>query len=91
MQERSLPGLGLSNLRNVPSVQPSLTGNIVFANEAIVDTVFQLSKVDEKSLMNILAEVSAVKSLKTTRTKANAAFFRDSFGGLHLMCGGGHD
>ena len=49
------------------ALQASLTGNIVFANEAIVDTVFQPSKVDDKTVKDILAEIDVVKSLKTAR------------------------
>ena len=49
------------------ALQASLTGNIVFANGAIVDTVFQPSKVDETIVVDILAEIDCVKSLKTAR------------------------
>jgi len=51
------------------ALQVSLTGNIVFANKAIVDTVFQPSKVDDQTVVDILAEINTVKSLKTARTK----------------------
>jgi len=51
------------------ALQASLTGNIVFANEAIVDTVFQPSKVDDQTVMDILAEISTVKSLKNAHDK----------------------
>ena len=49
------------------ALQASLTGNIVFANEAIVDMVFQPSKVDETTVVDVLAEIDCVKSLKTAR------------------------
>jgi len=51
------------------ALRVSLTGNIVFANEAIVDTVFQPSKVDDQTVMDILAEINTVKTLKTARNK----------------------
>ena len=51
------------------ALQAPLTGNIVFANEAIVDTVFQPSKVDDQTVVDILTEISTVKSLKTARNK----------------------
>ena len=51
------------------ALQASLTGNIVFANEAIVDTVFQPSKVDDQTIMDILTEINTVKLLKTARNK----------------------
>lgn len=49
------------------ALQASLTGNVVFANEAIVDTIFHPSKVDDKIVMDILADINDVKSLKTAR------------------------
>jgi len=51
------------------ALQVSLTGNIVFANEAIVGTVFQPSKVNDQTVMDILAEINTVKYLKTARNK----------------------
>jgi len=42
--------------------QVSSTGNIVFANEAIVDTVFQPSKVDDQTVIDILAGINTVGS-----------------------------
>ena len=45
--------------------EESLTGNVVFANEAIVDAVFQPSKVDDRTVREILAEINVDKSLKT--------------------------
>ena len=49
------------------ALQASLTGNIVFANESIVDTIFQPSKVADNTMVDILAEIGVVKSLKTAR------------------------
>ena len=49
------------------ALQASLTGNIVFANDAIVDTIFQPSKVDDNTVVEILAEIDSIKSLKTAR------------------------
>jgi len=47
------------------ALKESLTGNVVFANEAIVDAVFQPSKVDDQTVRDILAEINIQKSLKT--------------------------
>ena len=47
------------------ALQASLTGNVVFANEAIVDSVFQPSKVDDQTALDILSEIDDDKSLKT--------------------------
>jgi len=49
------------------ALQASLTGNIVFANEAIVEAIFQPSKVDGQTIETILAEVNDDKTLKTAR------------------------
>jgi len=49
------------------ALQASLTGNIVFANEAIVDVVFQPSKVDDQTVADILAEIDGDQSLKAAR------------------------
>ena len=46
------------------ALQESLTGNIVFADEAIVDAIFQPSKVDDQIIVDILAELNADKNLK---------------------------
>jgi hypothetical protein len=49
------------------ALQESLTGNIVFANEAIVEAIFQPSKVDDQTIVDILAEMKSAKPLKTAR------------------------
>ena len=49
------------------ALQESLTGNIVFANEAIVEAIFQPSKVDDRTVVDILAEMKVVKALKVAR------------------------
>jgi hypothetical protein len=49
------------------ALQASLTGNIVFANEAIVDAIFQPSKVEDKTVKDILAEIKVDKALKSAR------------------------
>jgi len=54
------------------ALQASLTGTMVFANEAIVDTVFQPSKVDDQTVVDILSEI---KFLKTARNKVLSTKF----------------
>ena len=49
------------------ALQESLTGNIVFANEAIANTIFEPSKVENQIVVDILAEIDDVKSLKAAR------------------------
>ena len=49
------------------ALQESLTGNIVFANEAIVNAIFQPSKVDDQIIVDILAELNEDKDLKAAR------------------------
>ena len=49
------------------ALQASLTGNVVFANEAIVDAVFQPSKVDDQTVTDILAEIKENAELKAAR------------------------
>jgi hypothetical protein len=49
------------------ALQESLTDNVVFANEAIVHAVFQPSKVDNQTVMDILAEINHDKPLKKAR------------------------
>ena len=49
------------------ALQVSLTGNIVFANEAIVEAIFQPSKVDGQIVADILAEINNDKILKAAR------------------------
>jgi hypothetical protein len=49
------------------ALQESLTGNVVFANEAIVDELFQPAKVDDQVVLDILAEINDDKPLKTAR------------------------
>jgi len=61
----------------VPSTQPvgstqralqaSLTDNVVFANEAIVHAIFQPLKVDDQTVVDILAEINRNKPLKAAR------------------------
>ena len=46
------------------ALQASLTGNVVFANEAIVDAVFQPSKVDDHTVSDILVEIKENTELK---------------------------
>ncbi len=49
------------------ALQESLTGNIVFANEAIVDAIFQPSKVDDQVILDIFVEMNEDKILKAAR------------------------
>jgi len=49
------------------ALQESLTGNVIFGNEAIVDAVFQPSKVEDQTVMDILFEINADTSLKNAR------------------------
>ena len=49
------------------ALQASLTGNVVFANEAIVDAVFQPPKVDGQTVTEILAEINENAELKAAR------------------------
>ena len=49
------------------ALQESLTNNIVFANEAIVHAIFQPSKVDDKTVVDILAKFNHDNSLKAAR------------------------
>jgi hypothetical protein len=49
------------------ALQASLTGNVVFANEAIVDAIFQPSKVDDQTVVDILAEMNVDTDLKAAR------------------------
>ena len=49
------------------ALQESLTNNVVFANEAIVNAIFQPEKVDDQTVTNILAEIHRDKSLKAMR------------------------
>ncbi len=46
------------------ALQESLTNNVVFANEEIVHAIFQPSKVDDETVINILAEINDDESLK---------------------------
>jgi hypothetical protein len=52
------------------ALQASLTGNVLFKNEAIVDAIFQPSKVEDQTVKEILTELIADKSLKDARDKA---------------------
>ena len=49
------------------ALQESLIGNIVFANEAIVDAIFQPSKVDDRIIVDILSGLNDDKFLKEAR------------------------
>ena len=49
------------------ALQESPTGNIVFADEAIVDAIFQPSKVDDQIIVDILSELNDDKILKAAR------------------------
>jgi hypothetical protein len=49
------------------ALQASLTNNVVFANEAIVHAIFQPSKVDDQTVVDILAEINVDKPLKAAR------------------------
>ena len=49
------------------ALQESLTGNIVFANEAIVDAIFQPSRVDDQIIVDILSEMNKDNILKAAR------------------------
>ena len=49
------------------ALQESLTGNVVFANEAIANAIFEPSKVENQIVVDILAEINDDKSLKTAR------------------------
>ena len=49
------------------ALQESLTDNVVFANEAIVEAIFQPSKVNDQDVMDILSEIKQHKSLRAAR------------------------
>ena len=49
------------------ALEESLTNNMVFANEAIVDAIFEPSKVDDQTVEGILAEIDRDESLKSAR------------------------
>ena len=49
------------------ALQESLTGNIVFANEATVDAIFQPSKVDDQIIVDILFGLDNDRLLKEAR------------------------
>ena len=48
------------------ALQESLTDNVVYANETIVHAIFQPSKVDRQSVMDILAEIGGLSDLTTS-------------------------
>jgi len=50
------------------TLQESLIGNIVFANEAIVEAIFKPSKVEHKTIMEIIAGMNNNKNLKAARS-----------------------
>ena len=52
------------------ALQESLTNNIVFANEAIVQAIFQPSKVDDKTVVDIISEINHDDSLRAARDAA---------------------
>ena len=49
------------------ALQESLTGNIVFANEGIADTIFEPSKVEDQIVVGILAGINDDKFFKAAR------------------------
>ena len=49
------------------ALQESLTDNVVFANEAIVQAIFQPSEVNDEKVMHILTEINKHKYLKAAR------------------------
>jgi hypothetical protein len=51
------------------ALQASLTGNVLFKNEAILDVVFQPSKVADQTVEDILTEIITHKPLKEARSK----------------------
>ena len=51
------------------ALKVSLTNNVEFANEAIVDAIFQPEKVDDQIVIEILSEIDRDKSLKSARGK----------------------
>jgi hypothetical protein len=77
------------------ALEESLTGNIVFANEVILEAIFQPSKVDDQIVMDILAEINHDKALKAARgsilsnkvaeTKMYSSLVRHR---MSLSCGG---
>ncbi len=46
------------------ALQESLTNNVVFENDTIVHAIFQPSKVDSKTVVDILAKINDDNSLK---------------------------
>jgi hypothetical protein len=60
------------------ALQESLTGNVVFANEAIVDELFQPAKVDDQILVEILSKMRDVKSLKTAQDSVLSSKFAET-------------
>ena len=76
------------------ALQASLTGNVVFASEAIVDAVFQPSKVDDQTVTDILAEIKDNADLKAVRNlvlqrKAEIKKYKAMVGRLMLSCQSG--
>ena len=49
------------------ALQESLTGNVVFANGAIAEAIFEPSKVEGQIVTDIIAEINDDKSLKAAR------------------------
>ena len=49
------------------ALQASLTNNVFFANERMVHAIFQPSKVDDQTVVGILAEINREKPLKAAR------------------------
>jgi hypothetical protein len=49
------------------ALQESLTGNVVFADESIVEAVFKPSCVDNQVILEIIAEMRDDKDLKSAR------------------------
>lgn len=71
MTPNKLPGPIATSSQPVGStqraLQASLSSNIVFANESIVDAIFPPSKVDNRTVIEILGEMNDDKHLKAAR------------------------
>jgi len=68
------------------ALQESLTGNIVFANEAIVEAIFQPSEVDDQTVVDILAEVNDDKPLKAARDSVLSGKLAETKLYKYLVC-----
>ena len=79
------------------ALQESLTGNVIFANESIVDAIFRPSKLDDQIVADILAEINGDKALKTARDSVLSSKLADPKQNKSLVrrrilspCGGAH-